>query len=216
MSRESKQGKPKFRRRAAERPDEVLDAALALFSERGFSRTRVEEIATRAGLSKAAVYLYFPSKQALLQGLVHRAVSDVAEGAIGRMEGWRGDPRPVFAMILKELSARLSDPQVASVPALILREAGHAPEIAAMYREEVLAKVVPALTGLIAQGVQGGFIRAVEPELTVRSVVGPVLVHLVLAHVFGIMPEDGLAMDRLIDNHLEILNAGLAPGKGAA
>ena len=218
MAVESKTRKkaPKFRRRAAERPDEVLDAALALFSERGFAQTRVEEIAAQAGLSKAAVYLYFPSKQALLQGLVHRAVSAVAEEAIQRMEGWRGDPRPAFAMILKAMTGRLADPQVAAVPALILREAIHAPEIATLYREEVLDRVLPALTRLIAQGVEGGHIRAVDPELTVRSVVGPVLVHLMLALVFGIMPEDGLAMDRLIDNHLSILNAGLAPGKGVA
>ncbi len=119
-------------------------------------------------------------------------------------------------MILKAMTARLSDPQVAAVPALILREAPHAPEIAALYRQEVLGKVIPALTGLIAQGVEGGHIRPVDPELTVRSVVGPVLAHLALAHVFGITPEDGLAMDRLIENHLGILNAGLAPGKGAA
>lgn len=218
MTTESKTRKktPKFRRRAAERPDEVLDAALALFSARGFARTTVEEIAAKAGLSKAAVYLYFPSKQALLQGLVRRAVSAVADEAIARMESWRGDPRPVFAMILKTMTGRMADPQVAAVPALVLREAAHAPEIAALYREEVLERVIPAMTGLIAQGVEGGYIRPVDPELTVRSVAGPVLVHLILALVFDIMPEDGLAMDRLIDNHLSILNAGLAPGKGAA
>ena len=42
---------PKFRRRAEARPDEVLDAALALFIEMGFAASRVEDIASRAGLS---------------------------------------------------------------------------------------------------------------------------------------------------------------------
>ncbi len=60
--------------RAEARPDEVLDAALALFVEKGFANTRVEDIAVRAGLSKGAVYLYFPSKEAILEGLVRRAV----------------------------------------------------------------------------------------------------------------------------------------------
>ena len=205
---------PKFRRRAAERPDEVLDAALALFSAQGFAQTRVEDVAARAGLSKAAVYLYFPSKQALLQGLVHRAAAVLAEEAIAQMQTWRGDPRPLLSQLLRQIARRLADPAVVAVPALILREASHSPEIAAIYRTEVLDRMIPALTALIAQGVAGGHIRALDPELTVRSVVGPVLIHLLLAQVFGITGPQGLAMDRLVENHLILLNAGLEPEKG--
>ena len=51
---------PKFRRRAEARPDEVLDAALDLFIEKGFAATRVEDIAKRAGLSKGADLSLFP------------------------------------------------------------------------------------------------------------------------------------------------------------
>ena len=86
---------PKFRRRAEARPDEVLDAALALFVEKGFAATRVEDIASRAGLSKGAVYLYFPSKEAILEGLVKRAVRPIADNALGFLENYAGDPRLV-------------------------------------------------------------------------------------------------------------------------
>jgi AcrR family transcriptional regulator len=202
---------PKFRRRAAERPDEVLDAALALFSAQGFARTTVAEVGQRAGLSKAAVYLYFPSKQALLKALVHRAVSALADEAVERMQAWQGDPRPVLALLLRTVARHMAAPEVAAIPALILREAPHAPEIAALYREEVLDRVMPALTRLIAQGVAGGHIRTVDPDLTVRSVLGPVLLHVALARVFGITPPGGLGLDRLVENHITILNAGLAP-----
>src|SRR5439155_9079413 len=68
---------PKFRRRAEARPDEVLDAALDLFIENGFAATRVDDIAKRAGLSKGAVYLYFPSKEAIIEALVRRALVPV-------------------------------------------------------------------------------------------------------------------------------------------
>jgi AcrR family transcriptional regulator len=205
---------PKFRRRAADRPDEVLDAALALFARQGFARTTVEQVAAQAGLSKAAVYLYFPSKTALLQGLVHRAVASVADPALAQMAACRGDPRPLIAALLRGLAARLAEPAVAAVPGLILREAPHAPDIAALYRSEVLDRMIPALTKLIAEGVAGGHIRPVDPELTVRSVVGPVLVHLLLAQVFGVVPGGDASLERLVENHLTILNAGLEPEKG--
>ena len=147
---------PKFRRRAEARPDEILDAALALFSEGGFDATRMDDVARRAGLSKGAVYLYFPSKTALLEGLVRRAIVPVAE--------------------------QFSDPAIAAVPKIVLREAITAPQIVRMYREEVLDRAIPVLTTVIATGVKDGHIR----------------------------PEGELGIDRLVRNHLEILFEGLA------
>ena len=44
-------GEPKFRRRAADRPDEIVQAALAVFAERGFAAARLDDIARRAGVS---------------------------------------------------------------------------------------------------------------------------------------------------------------------
>lgn len=207
---------PKFRRRADARPDEVLDAAIALFAEKGYAATTVQEIATRAGLSKGAVYLYFPSKAAILEGLVERAISPVAQTALSHISGFSGDPRPLIAQILRMFAARLRDGDLLAVPRIIIHEAVAAPEIAQMYRRAVLDKAVPALTALIAKGVEGGFIRKVDPEMTVRSVVGPILVHVMMDEVFDLKPKEGLQIERLIDNHLAILLAGLAPEKDGA
>lgn len=205
---------PKFQRRAESRPDEVLDAAADLFQQQGFDRTTVAQIAARAGLSKGAVYLYFPSKQAILMGLVRRALVPVADIALDAVAGHRGDPRPVIRQVMTVLAARLEDPQVLRVPKLILREAATDPGLAQTYRQEVLDRVLPALTALLAQGVAGGHIRAIDPEMTVRSIIGPVMAHLVLAEVFAIEPQGGLGLARLIENHLTILFAGLEPEKG--
>lgn len=205
------ESKPKFRRRAEARPDEVLDAAIELFAKRGYAATTVEQIATHAGLSKGSVYLYFPSKKALLEGLVHRAVAPIADMAIGMIASYRGDPRPVIRQFLSMVVKELGDKKSFAVPKLVIREAVNAPEIAKMYRDEVLDRAIPALTALIAQGVEGGHIRAVDPDLTVRSIMGPVLMHIMLAEVFDIKPAEGIAMDRLVENHLQILFAGLQP-----
>ena len=213
METESKE--PKFRRRAEARPDEVLDAALALFAAQGFAHTTVEAVARVAGLSKAAVYLYFPSKKALLAGVVRRAVAPVADLALGQIADYRGDPRPLIAMVLHTLVGRLQDPAVLAVPVLILREAAVAPDMVQVYRVEVLDRVFPAVRGLLAQGVAGGFIKAVDPDLTIRSIMGPVLAHLMLAQVFGIQPDGGLQLEALLHNHLSILFQGLDP-EGAA
>ena len=58
----------KQRRAPAQRPGEILEAALALFVEKGFAATRLDDVAERAGLSKAAIYLYFADK---LSAVIH-------------------------------------------------------------------------------------------------------------------------------------------------
>lgn len=207
----------KFRRRADARPDEVLDAALAVFVEKGFAAAKVEEVAKRAGVSKGTVYLYFPSKEALIEGIVRRAVAPIAVRALPDLEQFEGDPRLPITMLLTVLVQQLAQPDKIAVPRLILREVMSFPSIAELYRKEVLGKVMPALTGLIRRGVETGKLRKVDPELTVRSIIGPVLAHVALAEIFGIKPEgEGLGLDRLVANHLDILFHGICAEPGEA
>ena len=210
MTDETSQRGPKFRRRAEARPDEVLDAALDLFIEKGFAATRVEDIAARAGLSKGAVYLYFPSKEAILEGLVKRAILPIANNALGMLENYAGDPRPVITAALKLVAGRLTDPKMAAIPRLLMREIINFPDFAQMYRREVLDRVMPAVQRLIQHGIEEGYFRPVDPELTLRSIIGPLVLHMLIAEIFGITPAGGLEIDRLIDNHLTILFDGLS------
>ena len=54
---------PSRQRRKQARPQELLRSALELFVAKGFSATRSDEVAARAGVSKGTLYLYFPSKE---------------------------------------------------------------------------------------------------------------------------------------------------------
>jgi len=201
--------KPKFRRRAEARKDEVLDAALELFTEKGFAATRVDDIAQKAGISKGTIYLYFESKEALMEGLIERALSPIALKAIEVIDTVGVDPRVVFKMIGKLITERLSDPKVFAVPKLIVLESAQFPELAAIYRRDVIDKVLPRVVHLIERQIELGRFRKVDPELAVRSVIGPIIAHAALAEVFGLMPEGGLQMDRLFAQHIDILFNGL-------
>lgn len=69
-----------------ERVRQILDAAGAVFARSGFSETRMDDIAAAAGLSKGALYLYFPGKEgiimALLRHMFDRELEDM-EAALG-------------------------------------------------------------------------------------------------------------------------------------
>src|SRR5213080_4166353 len=72
---------PRWRRLPEERPEQILNAALVEFGERGLASARLEDIAKRAGLSKGTIYLYFPNKEALFREVVrHTVVTQLEEG----------------------------------------------------------------------------------------------------------------------------------------
>ncbi|SMF60330.1 transcriptional regulator, TetR family [Tistlia consotensis] len=202
--------RPKFRRRAEARPDEVLDAALDLFIARGFAATRVEDIARRAGLSKGAVYLYYPSKEAILEALVQRSILPIAEqvAALGRLE--TGDPKAALRSLIDLIGDGLAEPRVAAIPKIIVGEAGNFPQLVESYRRQVIERGLGALTALIRRGVELGQFRPVDPELAARNVVGPLIAHLLLARIFSIAPADDPRARRFLDSHLDILMNGLA------
>ena len=207
---------PKFRRRAEHRPDEVLDAAIVLFTDQGFAATSVEAIARKAGISKGAVYLYFPSKQAILEGIVTRAVEPISAQVIARAAAHTGSVRETLTVLMTMLGARLSDPDLLRIPKVIMREAVIAPDIADMYRHAVLDRAIPALVTLIRAGIASGELREVDPEFTVRSIMGPLIMHIFLSEIFDIRPVGGLNPQGMIENHLKILFDGLAVAGGVA
>jgi AcrR family transcriptional regulator len=89
--------RPRRRLSAADRRSAILDSALEVFSERGFSEASLDDVATRGGISKALIYEHFASKHelqiALLDTFVHelieRTVGGIASGATNeeRMRG---------------------------------------------------------------------------------------------------------------------------------
>lgn len=205
---------PKFRRRADARPDEVLDAALKLFSEKGFAATRVEDIAQAAGLSKGAIYLYFSSKEAVIEAIVRRALTPLAQETAGAVMGAVDNPEQAIRMALTVFAQRLSAPEFLAVPKMVMREVVQFPVLAELYRSQVIDIGLPVLTGLLAHGVKAGHFRAVDPELAARSVAGPIVVHVMLSEIFGVRPIDGFRIADLVQTHLTILFEGLrAPEK---
>ena len=74
---------------------QILEAALFCFSENGFHQTGMADIVSRSGLSQGAVYLYFQSKDDLIEALAddrHRreaVLNSVARGATNPLEGLR-------------------------------------------------------------------------------------------------------------------------------
>jgi AcrR family transcriptional regulator len=200
---------PRWRRRAEARPDEILDAALAEFTERGFETARMEDIAKRAGLSKAGVYLYFESKEALLKALIEAKIAPIAQNATMVAQAGGADPINALRMITRAAAHRFSDPTVFAVPRLVIGLSARFPELAEYYRVQVGEVARTALERTIQAGIDKGIFRAdVNPNVAARGFIGPLLFEALWLHVLG----GKSAFDdpeALIEAHLKLLLEGL-------
>jgi AcrR family transcriptional regulator len=80
----------------------ILDAAEALFAERGFAGVSVREIAGRVGLNQASIYNHFPSKQALYEAVLDRGFGPIREllaGGAGGLDTPEAGERLLEALI---------------------------------------------------------------------------------------------------------------------
>lgn len=199
---------PRWRRRAEARPEEILDAALAEFTEKGFEAARMQDIARRAGLSKAGVYLYFEGKEPLLRALIEAKVAPLAQQAKLIAEAGAVDPIKALRALVRAAAARLAEPTALAVPRLVIAVSGRFPAIADFYRENVVAVARAALMDLIAAAVAKGALRKVDPAAAARAFIGPLLLEGLWTHVLG--GESALGdPEKLIESHFDILLNGL-------
>ena len=63
----------------AERREQILSAARAVFNEKGYETTTISDIVSRAGVAQGTFYLYFPSKREIVWALANRPMEIVAE-----------------------------------------------------------------------------------------------------------------------------------------
>jgi AcrR family transcriptional regulator len=205
---------PRWRRRAEARPEEILEAALAVFTERGFEAARMEDVARRAGLSKAGVYLYFESKEALLKALIETKMAPIAQQARDIAAAGVENPRSALETMLRVMIMRLCDPKNVAVPRLVLAVAPRFPEIAEHYRTRVIELGRSALETLVAQGVASGDFRPIDPSAAARAFIGPVFFEALWTHVFG--GKSGFEdPERMVRNQLDVILNGIAKERSA-
>lgn len=198
------------RKKGAEaRPAELLEAALALFAEKGFAATRMEDIAARAGVSKGTVYLYFPSKQAVFEALVRQALLPNLE-RMERLLAESAQPAPaLLRRLLTTLPALMQDPRIGAIPKLVIAEAGSLPEVARFYKAAVIDRGLGLFAALITRGVAEGTFRPVNPAQVAKLCVAPLLMAVIWRRTFEPATGDTLDVAAFVDAHVDILLRGL-------
>ena len=202
-------------RQAASRPskqarhDELISAAFALFLERGFAATRLEDVAHHAGVAKGTVVVHFPTTEALFTAVVIEHVAPTVQRAESLRDA-PGSPRERIVALVRFIHASLLDPHVGGIPKLIVAEVGKFPELARGFHEQVCNRSRCAVAELVRQGIAAGEFRVIDPGLTARLLLDPLIMHAIWRHSLGRYEPEAVDSQAFLDTHLDIFLRGIA------
>lgn len=188
--------------RTAERRAAIVAAALDEFVARGFTATRLDDVARRAGVAKGTIYLHFKDKEALFEELVRTAIVPVVERittpppALGSIR----DRLEIFANTFIE---EVANTQRADIIRLIVAEGPRFPAIADFYYREVISRGLAAMRMLIEAAIARGEIRQKELKNFPQILVAPAIVAIIWKSLFERhSPLDARAM---LGVHLDLI-----------
>jgi AcrR family transcriptional regulator len=203
---------PLRRRRKEARPQELLDAALELFVEKGFAAARAEEVAARAGVSKGTLYLYYPSKEDLLKAVIKKNLSERLAAGAAQAADFEGSATELIRSLLVDWWTQIYDDPASSVFKLIITEARTFPEIAEFYAREVVMPAHELMTKIIQRGIDQGEFRPLDADSVMHSLIFPLIMVCVHKHSIGacIQTPELFEGPGFIREHVDLVLAGMA------
>jgi AcrR family transcriptional regulator len=196
------------RRRKAERPQEIIEAAFAEFSRNGYAATTLDQIAERAGVTKGTIYVYFESKEHLFISMVREFTKPTMETVHDMFKTHDGSTadllRAQFSFIYEHL---VEDRRRREVVRMLIAEATRFPELADRYHAEILRPCLDMLRQAIQRGVDRGEIRNSAIIEQPQVVIGPIA----LVDVWMMLFDDRQPLDlkAYFNAHLDMVLNGL-------
>jgi AcrR family transcriptional regulator len=196
------------RRRKAERPQEILEAAFVEFSRNGYAMTTLDQIAERAGVTKGTIYVYFESKEHLFISMVReitKATLDTVHEMFETHQGSTADLlRAQFSFIYQHI---VEDRRRREVLRMLIAEAPRFPELADRYHQEILRPCLDMLRQAIRRGIDRGEFRNSAIIDLPQIVIAPIA----LVDLWMMMFDDRqpLDMKAYFNAHLDLVLNGL-------
>jgi len=201
--------KPRWKRRKDARPSEIVSAALAIFTERGFAAARIEDIAARAGISKGALYLYFPTKEDLFRAVVRETVVPNIEALQAQLVVADMSFTNLLRMILPHFAEVVVATKLGAVVKMVVGESGNFPELARVWHDDVISNAIGMLGKLIAHAQDRGEIRPGDPRIHAFSIMGPMLMGVIWRETFTPLGATDINLPKLARQHAETVLDGL-------
>jgi Transcriptional regulator len=191
-----------------ERRDKLLDAALAVFSELGFERATLNDVADRVGATKGCLYHYFESKEKLLLELVRERKAAHLADYEAFVQSIGGSREERLEALLKRMWQGLQEPGQVELATLTLNQVSRVPELRRFLVDEVIAQKQQTLQRVLARDGQDA---ADAADAAAMAAVIPCMILgvAICEHVLGGSESGGLTAEQLGDAVTRVLLHGV-------
>ncbi|WP_309646717.1 TetR/AcrR family transcriptional regulator [Phenylobacterium sp.] len=209
-------GEPKFKRRKAERPDEIVAAAFEIFSEKGFAAARLDDIAARAGVSKGAIYLYFATKEDIFRAVIEMGVAP----NLGLMQANIAANAHSFPALLRGaigvISQMVDTTPIGGVVKMVIGESRNFPELARAWHDSLVGPALAGMSMAIAAAQARGELQPGDPRQYALSLISPILVGVIWRETFTPVGAEPFDIPTLARQHAELWLRGMLTEPEAA
>jgi len=167
--------------RTGERRGQILRAALDIFSRRGFHGATIREIASTAGLAEGTIYLYFPSKQEVLRGVIG-LIADEGAGPLPEQFAPGDDEAFLNASVRGRVHALA---QHASFIRLVVHEADLHEDVRRELFRRLHDPFVVRFRAYLDARIAAGVFRPVNTEVAASICFRMMMSYLMTQHVLG-------------------------------
>jgi AcrR family transcriptional regulator len=154
----------------------IIDAALEEFTAQGFTATKLDDVAERAGIGKGTIYLYFDSKESLFEEVVRRNLLSNRDTIDSFVAGFQGSTTELLAQYFRTMYLFVQNPKIPPLIAMVLGEAVRFPALSRFFYDEVIKGSQERLRRIIRRGVERGEFRADAEALHAQILIAPVLI----------------------------------------
>lgn len=199
-------------RRKEARPAELLEAATRLFVEKGYAATKVEEVAALAQVSKGTLFLYYPSKQALLKAVVRENIAGRFAEWQAELEAFAGTTPELVRYAFQVWQERIGDTYAGGICKLMASECCNFPELASFYLEEVVEPGNALVRHILERGVARGELRPLDLDAAIHLITTPMFAYIHWRHSIGMLyPQSlGVSAPLYFQTHVDNLLRGLS------
>lgn len=188
---------------------EILDAALNLFSVQGYEATSISQIADAVGIRKASMYSHFGSKQEILDALVRDVLEQYNNHSIFARANWADPvytkdkcdltPEEVVQMVVGQVLYILHDSQISRARKMLTIEQFGNSQIAALQTKQNYTDVMHYFTGFVDFFISQGKLIAGDSEIMAAQLCLPISVWINLCDR---EPEQEEQVLSLIERHI--------------
>jgi AcrR family transcriptional regulator len=196
-------------RRKEARPQEILEAALALFVEKGFAATKIEDIARAAGVTRGTPYLYFANKEEIFKSVIRSLL--VPQLAVGEtlLKEWQGSTRDLLIELFQMWWRTVGDTSLSALPKLMVAEGGNFPDVMALYNEEFILPGQGLIRHVLELGVARGELVVDDIEYAVHVVSAPIVMAMMMKNTpLSCLPSN-FSAERYVQCTLDLFLNGL-------